>query len=63
MNTEQVEVERQTEQKVCASVRFEKDTKGASLLAIYTAQLIREGVTFEVADCSAHWEVELLGGF
>jgi len=49
--------------KVMASIKFEKDAKGAELMAVYTAQLIREGVTFDVADLPSRWEVELLGGY
>jgi hypothetical protein len=48
--------------EVVASVRFAKEDQGARLMAVYTAQLIREGITFEIAETPDRWEVELTNG-
>jgi hypothetical protein len=49
--------------KVIASVKFEKDEKGARLMAVHTAQLVREGVLFYVADLPTRWEVEITDSY
>lgn len=54
---------RLTGPKIIASVKFEKDDKGARLMAIHTAQLVREGIVFYVADLPSRWEVEITDGY
>ena len=49
-------------------VEFQKDVEGLKLLAVYVAQLTREGLTFELKDKGnktiGEWiEVHLTGGF
>jgi hypothetical protein len=42
---------------------FKMDATGVKLLAIFVAQLTREGIVFEVAEAVDHYKVFLTGGF
>jgi hypothetical protein len=49
-------------------ITFDKNSHDLKLLAIYVAELTRQGVTFEIRECGndgiGHWvEVILTGGF
>lgn len=44
-------------------IEFDKDVTGLTNMAIFIAQLVREGVTFEVEQRVDQYIVELTGGF
>lgn len=45
------------------SLTFDFDDAGLHLLAVYVAQLVKEGVTFKINQGPVDIVVELLGGF
>jgi hypothetical protein len=44
-------------------ITFNTDAEGFRMLAIFLAQLEKEGVTYSVSQDLAGFEVELTGGF
>ncbi len=44
-------------------VTFRRDNEGTQQLAIFLAQLIREGVTYEINNAELYVEVRVLGGY
>ena len=45
------------------SVSFDRSTKGLKELATYVAQLVREGVVYEIKEHGMKISVELTGGY
>jgi len=44
-------------------VEFEKNTEGTKQFATFLAQLVKEGVTYEVDNSKDKYSVTLTGGF
>ena len=45
------------------SVSFDRSTEGLKQLAVYVAQLVREGVTYSITESGMKISVETTGGY
>lgn len=44
-------------------ITFRRDTEGMKNLAIFLAQVIKEGLTYEIDNAELYVKVELTGGY
>jgi len=45
------------------TISFKKDEENTKMFAIFLAQIIREGLSFNLRADDIAWEIELTGGF
>lgn len=44
-------------------IDFNRDEEGMKALAVFIAQIVREGITYKIVNHDASVSVEILGGF